>query len=72
MVVALDYDDPYLDPHELFQDFKTHPFIKDILKDGKMVSYGAKTIPEGGYFAMPKCYGDGLSFNHEWLNSGID
>ncbi|MEK7485597.1 MAG: 4Fe-4S dicluster domain-containing protein [Planctomycetota bacterium] len=60
LVAALDYADPYLDPHELFQKFKMHPLVKEILKDGKLVSYGAKTIPEGGYFAMPTCYGEGF------------
>ena len=33
---------------------KTHPFIKKILDGGKRVAWGAKTIPSGGYFAMPK------------------
>jgi electron-transferring-flavoprotein dehydrogenase len=60
LVIGLDFEDPYLDPHELFQKFKTHPFVKELLAGGELVSYGAKTIPEGGYFARPKPYGDGF------------
>src|SRR5438094_2661063 len=54
LVVGLDYRDPRLDPHERFQEFKTHPYIKGILEGGTLYSYGAKTIPEGGYWALPQ------------------
>lgn len=54
LVVGLDYKDPCLDIHAEFQRFKTHPKIKPLLEGGKMASYGAKTIPEGGWFALPK------------------
>src|SRR6266571_5223933 len=53
-VTGLDYQDPLLDPHAEFQRFKTHPFIARLLKGGKMIRYGAKTIAVGGYFAMPR------------------
>ena len=59
-VVGLDYEDPLLDAHHLFQQFKTHPFIREMLQDAKVVSYGAKAIPEGGYYCMPRPYADGL------------
>jgi electron-transferring-flavoprotein dehydrogenase len=59
-VAALDYENPTFDPHNAFSMFKTHPFISEILKDGKMTSYGAKTVSEGGYWSMPKLYADGL------------
>ncbi len=58
-VVGLDYLDPRLDPHERFQQFKTHPYIRSILEGGTLYSYGAKTIPEGGYWAQPQYYFDG-------------
>ncbi len=60
LVTALNYRDPRTDPHDNFQQFKTHPWIASLLKGGKMVRYGAKTIGEGGYFAMPRLYHDGL------------
>jgi electron-transferring-flavoprotein dehydrogenase len=58
-VVGLDYLDPRLDPHERFQQFKTHPYIRSILEGGSLYSYGAKTIPEGGYWAIPQYYFNG-------------
>ena len=59
-VVGLDHPDAKLDPHALFVQWKQHPFVHDLLQDGKVVRYGAKTVPEGGYFAMPKRQGDGF------------
>jgi electron-transferring-flavoprotein dehydrogenase len=59
LVVGLDYLDPRLDPHQRFQQFKTHPYIRSILDGGKLYSYGAKTIPEGGYWAQPQYYFNG-------------
>jgi electron-transferring-flavoprotein dehydrogenase len=58
-VVGLDYLDPLLDPHRRFQEFKTHPYIRSILEGGTLYSYGAKTIPEGGYWAQPQYYFNG-------------
>ena len=54
LVSGLDYTDPMFDPHEAFQRYKTHPLFRRILEGGKMLKYGAKTIPEGGWFALPK------------------
>jgi electron-transferring-flavoprotein dehydrogenase len=54
LLIGLDCEDPFLDPHLEFQKFKLHPFVADILKDGKLIQYGAKTAPVGGYFAIPK------------------
>ncbi|MGB6391721.1 MAG: electron transfer flavoprotein-ubiquinone oxidoreductase [Candidatus Acidiferrales bacterium] len=59
MVVALEYHDPLFDPHEAFQKFKTHPFVKKILDGGKLVRYGAKTVPYGGWYSMPRNHVDG-------------
>src|SRR5262250_2849837 len=59
LVVGLDYLDPRLDPHQRFQEFKTHPAVRAILEGGTLHSYGAKTIPEGGYWALPQYYFNG-------------
>ena len=56
---ALDYHNPLFDPHEAFQKFKTHPFVSRILDGGKLVRYGAKTVPYGGWYSMPRTYVDG-------------
>jgi electron-transferring-flavoprotein dehydrogenase len=59
-VTGLDYVDPMIDPHAEFQKFKTHPKVAEILKGGKMLKYGAKTINTGGYYTMPRLYADGV------------
>jgi electron-transferring-flavoprotein dehydrogenase len=59
MIVSLEYRNPLFDPHEAFQKFKTHPFIRKILDGGKLVRYGAKTVPYGGWYSMPRNYVDG-------------
>ena len=59
-VVGLDHHDAQLDPHALFVKWKQHPFMQSILEGGKVVRYGAKAVPEGGWFAMPRLYGDGF------------
>ena len=59
-VTGLDYKNPFTDPHNEFQKFKTHPLLKKILERGKVISYGAKTIPEGGWYSVPKLYANGL------------
>lgn len=61
LVVGLDYHQHNLDVHKLLQKLKTHPLFQDILKDGEAIEWGAKTIPEGGYHALPeRLYGDGV------------
>jgi len=59
LVAGLDYEDPTFDPHEVFQLYKTHPLIRPILEGGRMLKYGAKTLPEGGWFSLPKLATDG-------------
>jgi electron-transferring-flavoprotein dehydrogenase len=59
LVAGLDYEDPRFDPHNAFQQFKTHPWMRRLLEGGQMVRYGAKTIPEGGYFSLPSTSTDG-------------
>jgi electron-transferring-flavoprotein dehydrogenase len=61
IVVGLDYSTHKLDAHVLLQRLKTHPFFRDYLVTGQMVEWGAKTIPEGGYFSLPqRRYGHGV------------
>ena len=58
-VVGLDYPDPQFDPHMAFNRFKQHPFVSALLRDGQMVRYGAKAVPEGGWNTIPRTYMDG-------------
>lgn len=59
LVLGLDYQDPRIDPQHALQTFKKHPFISQLLQGGKMVRYGAKMLPYGGWFAVPPLAGDG-------------
>jgi len=59
LLIGLDWEDPFLDPHLEFQKFKLHPFVADILRDGKLIQYGARTTPVGGYFSVPRIVLDG-------------
>jgi electron-transferring-flavoprotein dehydrogenase len=54
MVVGLDYRDVELSVHDVLQELKTHPFVRKLLEGGERVEWGAKTIPEGGFLALPK------------------
>ena len=58
LVIGLDTADPTFDVHAAFQVWKTHPVPAKILKGGKLLEYGAKTLPEGGYYSRPKPYVD--------------
>jgi electron-transferring-flavoprotein dehydrogenase len=59
LVLALEYADPQFDPHAEFQKWKTHPHLKKILDGGNLVRYGAKSLPYGGWYAMPRNTVDG-------------
>jgi electron-transferring-flavoprotein dehydrogenase len=54
MVVGLDYRDAELSVHDLLQELKTNPFVRKMLDGGERVGWGAKTIPEGGFVALPR------------------
>jgi electron-transferring-flavoprotein dehydrogenase len=58
-VIGLDYPDPRLDPQHVLQDFKQHPFVTRLLDGGKMIRYGAKSMPYGGWWAVPPVAGEG-------------
>jgi len=77
-VVGLDYRDPLFDPHVAFNRFKRHPFVTDLLRDGQMLRYGAKALPEGGWHTIPRCHaagalviGDAAGFMNSMRLKGI-
>ena len=53
-IVDLDYADATTSAHDLLQEFKTHPMVRKVLDGGERVSWGAKALPAGGYWAMPR------------------
>ncbi len=62
LVVGLDYRDPYLDAHRETQRWKEHPYLRSLLGGGKFLGYGAKSMPLGGYYAMPRLSVEGALF----------
>jgi electron-transferring-flavoprotein dehydrogenase len=71
-VTGLDYQDPRVDPQHVLQEFKKHPFVAKLLEGGKMIRYGAKSLPYGGWYAVPPVAGDGwmiLGDSAGFLNS---
>lgn len=61
-VLGLDYEDPLLEPYQAFLSFKKHPLIADIIQGGKVLQQGAKTLPAGGLYTMPRLAADGAVF----------
>jgi electron-transferring-flavoprotein dehydrogenase len=53
-VIGLDYDNPFLNPFEEFQRFKTHPAIRGTFTGGRRIAYGARALNEGGFQSIPK------------------
>src|SRR6266568_6584377 len=71
-VTGLDYPDPRLDPQRVLQQFKRHPLVAKLLDGGKMVRHGAKSLPYGGWWAIPPGAGNGwmiLGDSAGFLNS---
>jgi electron-transferring-flavoprotein dehydrogenase len=60
-VLGLDYKDATVSVHDMLQEFKLHPKIRKLLEGGKRVAWGAKTIPSGGYWAMPQPWAPGMA-----------
>jgi electron-transferring-flavoprotein dehydrogenase len=58
-VVGLEYDNPLLEPYQAFLNFKKHPLIAEIIAGGKVLQQGAKTLPAGGFYTMPRLAVDG-------------
>jgi electron-transferring-flavoprotein dehydrogenase len=54
LVIGLGYEDPMLDLYEAFIKFKRHPFISKLIKEGRVIEQGARTIVSGGYYTVPK------------------
>ena len=54
MVIGLDYSNPYLHPYKEFQQWKTHPDIRQHFANGSCISYGARVLNEGGVHSIPK------------------
>ena len=61
-LAGLSYDDPMFDLYDEFIKFKRHPFVAQIIKDGKVLQQGARAVSTGGYYTMPKLFANGALF----------
>lgn len=52
MAIALDYSNPSINVHELFRQWKRHPLVHPHIEGGRPIEYGAKLVPEGGYYSV--------------------
>ena len=59
LALAIDYTDPAVNPHELFRQWKRHPFVQARLAGGRAVEYGARLVPEGGWHSLIRPEGPG-------------
>lgn len=59
-------------PAEIFEDFKAHPMIAALIKDGRLLEYGAHMVPEGGVAMMPRLYMDGMLVIGDAAGLGIN
>ncbi len=80
LVISLDSENPNINPQQTLQEYKKHPWIQDLIKDGKLLKYGAAVLPEGGYYSLPKKFavngamllGDALGVLNIATLAGID
>ncbi|KKF95897.1 putative electron transfer flavoprotein-ubiquinone oxidoreductase mitochondrial [Ceratocystis platani] len=54
LVISLDYSNPWTSPYQEFQRMKLHPLYRETLEGGKCISYGARSLIEGGFQSIPK------------------
>ncbi|MDD4858584.1 MAG: electron-transfer flavoprotein:ubiquinone oxidoreductase [Dehalococcoidales bacterium] len=59
VVLGLDWRYCDLDPQRELQIFKSHPFVSKLLEGGETIAYGAKTLPEGGFYSVTGLVADG-------------
>ena len=64
--------EPKIEVHELIEDFKARPEIRNLIADGETVEYSGHVIPEGGINAMPRLYGDGILVVGEAAGFGLN
>lgn len=61
-LVGLSYTNPWIDIYDEFMKFKAHPFVAEIIREGKVVEQGARTVSTGGYYSIPKLSVNGAMF----------
>jgi electron transfer flavoprotein-quinone oxidoreductase len=64
--------EPRIEVHELIDEFKARPEIRNLIVDGEIAEYSAHVVPEGGISAMPKLYSDGMLVVGEAAGFGLN
>lgn len=64
--------EPKIEVHELIEEFKARPEVRNLIADGETVEYSAHAIPEGGVNAMPRLYSDGILVVGEAAGFGLN
>jgi electron transfer flavoprotein-quinone oxidoreductase len=64
--------EPKIEVHEILEEFKARPEIRNLIADGETVEYSAHVIPEGGINAMPRLYSDGIVVIGEAAGLGLN
>jgi len=80
LIISLDSKNPNINPQQRLQDYKRHPWIQSLIKEGRLVKYGAAMLPEGGYFSLPEKFavdgaiivGDALGTLNPRKLTGVD
>jgi len=80
LVISLDSENPNINPQQVLQEYKKHPWLQELIQDGKLLKYGAATLPEGGYYSLPDQFavdgvlllGDALGVLNIGTLAGID
>ncbi|MBN2182604.1 MAG: 4Fe-4S dicluster domain-containing protein [Sedimentisphaerales bacterium] len=54
MIVGADWKYCDFNPQDALTNFKNHRFVRQFIEGGEVVEAGAKMIPEGGYYAIPR------------------
>lgn len=80
LIISLDSKNPNINPQQRLQDMKKHPWIQEMIREGRLVKYGAALLPEGGYYSLPKQFavngallvGDALGVLNVRKLAGVD
>jgi electron-transferring-flavoprotein dehydrogenase len=80
LIISLDSQNPNINPQQRLQDMKKHPWLQEMIREGRLIKYGAALLPEGGYYSLPEKYavngamivGDALGILNARRLAGVD
>ncbi len=80
LIISLDSPNPNINPQQQLQEYKKHPWIQEMIREGRLIKYGAALLPEGGYYSLPSKFavngamlaGDALGVLNARRLAGVD